>query len=80
MCLSHERDLLADVTTGVLATPPLNTMNGESLESIKARFEGLANDGRLGNGSVGWAVRLKAPVGSATMPAPVLAAATPKSH
>ena len=80
MCLSHERDLLADVATGVLATPPLNTMNGESLESIKARFEGLANDGRLGNGSVGWAVRLKAPVGSATMPAPVLAAATPKSH
>ena len=80
MCLSHERDLLADVTTGVLATPPLNTMNGESLESIKARFEGLANDGMLGNGSVGWAVRLKAPVGSATMPAPVLAAATPKSH
>ena len=78
MCLSHEKDLLADVTTGVLATPPLNQMNGETLESIKARFEGLSNDGMLGSGSVGWAVRLKTPAATAPTPAP--AAAQPKSN
>jgi Domain of unknown function (DUF4384) len=79
MCLSHEKDLLADVTTGALATPPLNPMNGETLESINARFEGLSNDGMLGSGSVGWAVRAKTPVVAAA-PAPAPAAAKPKSN
>ena len=77
-CMSHEKDLLADVSTGALATPPLNPMKGETLESIKARFEGLSNDGLLGSGSVGWAVRLKTP--QVVAPAPAPAAAQPKSN
>jgi hypothetical protein len=79
MCLSHEKDLLADVTTGVLATPPLNPIKGETLESINARFEGLSNDGMLGSGSVGWEVRLKTPA-VVVAPTPAPAAAQPKSN
>lgn len=77
MCLAHEKDLLANVTTGFLATPPLAPMKGATLAGIRTAFEGLAKEGALYSTSLGWEVRSRPAPAAPAAPSPAPSPAPP---